>query len=103
MGRRAKAKLAVEISQDIGDKTSEGRSLILVATTRLPDNKDEAVRLAKLAEKLIKEGGDSDLVKEAGDSLDFIREWDPKKKEKEEASRQLAAESQSPKTDYTRD
>lgn len=103
MEARAKAKLAVEICYDIGDKANEGMNLIMVAQTRLVDNKEEAVRLAKMADKLIKDSGDTELAKDSAEALDFIRDWDPKKKEKEEAAKARSSEAQSAKTDYTLD
>jgi tetratricopeptide (TPR) repeat protein len=100
---RAKAKLAVEISQDIGDTKEEGRSMLMVARTRLGDNKEEAVRLAKLAEKLVKESGDTILAKDAGEVLDFLRDYDPKAKSKDDGKAAAASAAQSAKSDYTLD
>merc|ERR1712060_108517 len=60
---KSKAKAAVEICQEIGDKVGEGMNLLLIAQTRLADNKEEAMRLAKLGEKIIKDAGNAGLSK----------------------------------------
>jgi len=69
---RARAKAAIEIAKDIGDKTMEGENLLLVAQSKLHENKDESARLARLAEKLLREAGASSAAKNAGDVFEFI-------------------------------
>merc|ERR550532_329427 len=49
---KAKAKAAVQLCKELEDKEGEGMNLMLVAQARIYDNKDEALRLARLAEKL---------------------------------------------------
>merc|ERR1712187_315960 len=97
---KSKAKAAVEICQEIGDRVGEGMNLLLIAQTRLADNKEEAMRIAKLGEKVIKESGNSDLAKEATDMVESFRDMDSQKKEKET---KVSSEVQSDKTDYTLD
>merc|ERR1719277_135110 len=76
---RAKAKRAVELSQLMNDRASEGANLLIVAQTRFHDNKDEALRLAGLAQRMIRDGGDSRTLKDAEATIEAIRD-DPKKK-----------------------
>lgn len=54
---RAKAKQAVDIGKEIGDKRIEGESLLLVAQSKIHENKEEGARLARLSEKLLREAG----------------------------------------------
>merc|ERR1712151_134524 len=93
-------KEAVEICQEIGDKVGEGMNLLLIAQTRLADNKEEATRLAKLGEKIIKEAGNADLSKEATELVESFRDMGSEKKEKASAP---SSDVQSEKTDYTLD
>merc|ERR1712242_686455 len=73
---KAKAKAAVQLCEETGDKIGEGINLLLVAQTRIYDNKDEAMRLARLAEKLLKETGEIEYMKGAEDIVEHIRESD---------------------------
>lgn len=101
---KARAKAAVQVCKEIEDKDGEGMNLLLVAQTRLYDNKDEALRLARLAEKLLKEGGNLELIKGAEQVVEYCRDFDGKggKKTKEELKAKLS-EVQSEKTDITMD
>merc|ERR1712232_668289 len=91
-----------ELSQDIRDTKSEGINLLLVAGTKLAENnKEEASRLCKIAQNLLKETGDAALTKEASEMYDFVRDYDPKGKAKEEAKKATDSGAQSQKTDYT--
>jgi tetratricopeptide (TPR) repeat protein len=99
---RARARLAVEICQDIKDSKNEGINLLMVAQTRMSDNTAEAARLAKLALTLIKEDGDEALIKDANAVVDELRDYDPKRKDKDQA-KEAQSQAQSKKTDYTID
>merc|ERR1712176_792959 len=99
---KAKAKAAVQLCQETGDKIGEGINLLLVAQTRIFDNKDEAMRLARLAEKLLKETGEVEYSKGAEDVVEFIRESDRSGGKKKEAKTKLS-DIQSEKTDVVAD
>jgi len=102
---RAKAKRAVELSQMLGDKGSEGSNLLLVAQSRFHDNRDEASRLATIAQRLIKESGEKKTLEEAEQVVEAIRA-DPSKKadkkKKLEAGGSIA-ETQARKQDLVMD
>lgn len=70
---RSKAKQAVEIGKVIGNKQIEGENLLLVAQTKIHENKEEGARLARLSEKLLREAGVASAARNAGDVYDFIR------------------------------
>lgn len=78
---RAKAKLAVDIGKEIGNKQIEGENLLLVAQSKLHENKEEGARLARLSEKLLREAGASSAARSAGDVYDFIRDYGVQRKE----------------------
>lgn len=100
---RAKAKRAVELSQVLGDKTAEGTNLLLVAQSRFHDNVDEARRLASIASRLIREGGDSKTIKEAQPVVDAIRvDLDERKPDRKGGAASLA-ETMASKMDLTLD
>lgn len=101
---RAKAKRAVELSQVMCDKGSEGANLLLVAQSRFHDNRDEALRLSNLAQRLIRDSGDTKTLREADAVVEAIRE-DPKKKDKGKGKKAGAslAETQASKSDLTMD
>merc|ERR1719245_30233 len=46
---KAKAKAAVQLCEETGDKIGQGINMLIVAQTRIFDNKDEAMRLGRLA------------------------------------------------------
>lgn len=71
---KAKSKAAADICKEMGDKAGEGSNLLLLAKSRVQDNKEEAARLAKLAERLLRESGLVDAAKEASDLLDKVRD-----------------------------
>ena len=101
---RAKAKRAVELSQMCGDKAAEGANLLLVAQSRTHDNRDEAVRLANLAQKLLKDGGDKGALAELEEVLEQIREPGKQKKaEEERKGGTTLAENMADKMDLTMD
>lgn len=79
---RAKAKAAVEIGKDIGSKRIEGENLLLVAQTKIVENKEEGARLARMSEKLLREAGDSSAAKSAGEVYDYIRDYGKVKDDK---------------------
>jgi len=97
---KSKAKEAVELCQQMGDKVGEGMNLLLIAQTRFADNKEEAVRLAKLAEKIIKESGNAEMSKEAAEIVDSFRDEDTSKGK---GAAKPSLDVQSEKTDYTLD
>lgn len=104
MEGKAKAKAAVQLCQETGDKIGEGINLLLVAQSRVFDNKDEALRIARLAEKLMKEVGEIEYARGAEDVVEFIRDFDRAgggKKEKE--GKVKLSDIQSEKTDITMD
>mgnify|MGYP002803559830 FL=1 len=70
---RSKAKQAVDIGKEIGSKQIEGENLLLVAQTKIHENKEEGARLARLSEKLLREAGVASGARNAGDVHDFIR------------------------------
>jgi len=97
---RAKAKAAMEISKIMNDKGSEGANLLLVAQSRFHDNREEASRLASQAQRLIKEGGDQVVIREAQDVVDVLRDDGKQEKKKKDKAPQQA---QSSKIDLTLD
>merc|ERR1712242_274120 len=99
---KAKAKASVQLCQETGDKIGEGLGLLVVAQTRIYDNKDEAMRLARLAEKLLKETGEIEYMKGAEDIVEHIRESDRSGGKKKEAKTKLS-DIQSEKTDVVAD
>ncbi|CAE7210117.1 GPSM1 [Symbiodinium natans] len=78
---RARAKLAVDIGKEIGNKQIEGENLLLVAQSKVHENKEEGARLARLSEKLLREAGASSAARSAGDTYDFIRDYGVQRKE----------------------
>mmetsp|Transcript_34894 Transcript_34894/g.88666 ORF Transcript_34894/g.88666 Transcript_34894/m.88666 type:complete len:524 (+) Transcript_34894:1947-3518(+) len=105
---RAKAKRAVELAQTLGDKSAEGSNLLLVAQSRYHDNRDEAVRLANIAQRLLRDNGEKKLLKEAEQVIEQIREepevpGGKKKKKKEVEAGASIAETQARKADLMMD
>ncbi|CAE7619051.1 GPSM1 [Symbiodinium pilosum] len=78
---RARAKLAVDIGKEIGNKRIEGENLLLVAQSKIHENKEEGARLARLSEKLLREAGAPSAARGAGDVYDFIRDYGVQRKE----------------------
>merc|ERR1712039_243577 len=100
---KAKAKAAVQLCEETGDKIGQGINLLLVAQTRIFDNKDEAMRLARLAEKLLKETGEIEYAKGAEDVVEFVRESDRSGGKKKGADKTKLSDIQSEKTDVVMD
>eukprot|EP00933_Yihiella_yeosuensis_P043482 TRINITY_DN38299_c0_g1_i1.p1 TRINITY_DN38299_c0_g1~~TRINITY_DN38299_c0_g1_i1.p1 ORF type:complete len:569 (-),score=155.50 TRINITY_DN38299_c0_g1_i1:219-1862(-) len=76
MDAKAKASHAAEICKQMCDKPGEGNSLLLVARTRMHDNKEEAERLALCGQRLIQQGGGNpQLIADAQQVVDFIRNF----------------------------
>jgi len=97
---RSKAKQAVEIGKEIGNKQIEGESLLLVAQTKIHENKEEGASLARLSEKLLREAGVASAARNAGDVHDFIRGYGSAPKE---AKKKGLAQPADLKTDITLD
>lgn len=97
---RFKAKQAVEIGKEIGNKQIEGENLLLVAQTKIIENKEEGARLARLSEKLLREAGVASAARNAGDVHDFIRSYGSAPKE---AKKKGVAQPVDLKTDITLD
>mmetsp|Transcript_40128 Transcript_40128/g.125207 ORF Transcript_40128/g.125207 Transcript_40128/m.125207 type:complete len:525 (-) Transcript_40128:126-1700(-) len=100
---KAKAKSAVQIAKEMEDKEAEGLNLLLVAQARLYDNRDEALRLARLAEKLLKESGTPDEIKGAEEVVEFIRDFERTGGKKDKEAKIKLSDVQSEKTDITGD
>mmetsp|Transcript_62272 Transcript_62272/g.131642 ORF Transcript_62272/g.131642 Transcript_62272/m.131642 type:complete len:520 (-) Transcript_62272:243-1802(-) len=101
---KARARRAVEIAQMLGDKTAEGANLLLVAQCRFHDNKEEAARLASLASRLLRDGGDRKTMEEAGPVISAIQEDGEEKKDKEKRGAGASlAETMASKMDLTLD
>lgn len=100
---KLKAKAAAEIFKELGDKKGEGESLLLVARSRVHDNKEEALRLAKLGERLIRKAGDAKLAKQAVETVDKLRDFEPYRKPEKKEEKAATAASQTEKTDITLD
>eukprot|EP00930_Biecheleria_cincta_P096533 TRINITY_DN88363_c0_g1_i1.p1 TRINITY_DN88363_c0_g1~~TRINITY_DN88363_c0_g1_i1.p1 ORF type:complete len:544 (+),score=146.94 TRINITY_DN88363_c0_g1_i1:67-1632(+) len=99
---RAKAKQAIEIGKEIGNKRIEGENLLLVAQTKIIENKEEGARLARTAEKLLREAGDSSAAKNAGEVYDFIRDYGSAAKD-DKVQKKAPAAPADLKTDITCD
>ncbi|CAJ1378570.1 unnamed protein product [Effrenium voratum] len=97
---RAKAKLAIEIAKEVGNKQIEGENLLLVAQTKIHENKEEGARLARMSEKLLREAGASSAARNAGDVYDFIRDYGAAPKESKKDKPKMEADT---KTDITVD
>jgi len=76
MEGKARAKAAIRLCQEVGDKASEGSNLLLVAQARVHDNQEEALRLALTAEKLLREVGEPIHHQGAEQVVDYIRGLD---------------------------
>jgi len=100
---KAKSKAAVQLAKEMEDKEAEGLNMLLVAQARIYDNRDEALRLARLAEKLLKESGTADEQKGAEDVVEFIRDFERTGGKKEKESKVKLSDIQSEKTDITGD
>lgn len=87
---KAKGKQAVEISKEIGDKKGEGENLLLVAQSRVHDNREEATRLARVAERLLREASGGKIAKRTSDVLDHLRDWDSYKREEKRETKPAA-------------
>jgi len=76
MEGKARAKAALRLCQEVGDKAGEGSNLLLVAQARVHDNQEEALRLARTAEKFLREAGDPIHQQGAEQVVDYIRGLD---------------------------
>jgi len=76
MEGKARAKAAIRLCQEVGDKAGEGSNLLLVAQVRVHDNQEEALRLARAGEKLLREAGDPIRHQGAEQVVDYIRGLD---------------------------
>merc|ERR1712050_140844 len=90
---------------DTGDKAGEGMSFLLIAQSKIYENKEEALRLASLGHKLCKESFDAAVIADAEAIVEFIKTFTGAQKEKKEklAKGPKAADVQSEKSDIMMD
>merc|ERR1712039_239702 len=97
--------MGADICLDTGDKAGEGMSFLLIAQSKIYENKEEALRLASLGHKLCRESCDAAVIADAEAIVEFIKTFTGAQKEKKEklSKGPKAADVQSEKTDITMD